>query len=259
MMLVKWSLFLGTLPYVFAVMAVRLGLQHAFGFNGLVDFGDLATVLTAGVFLIGFMLSGVMSDYKESEKLPAELACSLENLANHIASARMHNPGKEVDAAVASYKALYAVIIEWLHRKKQATDVLDAINVNSNDLRILDPLSKYAGSGLKEMGALRKIVVRIYVISRTNFLDSGYALLELLVATVLVSAVVAKFHSTLTEYILLTVLPLVYVYMYRLIRDLDDPFEYSHDGKRGAAEVDLFPITEAEARVQRILADRPAG
>jgi hypothetical protein len=39
--------------------------------------------------------------------------------------------------------------------------------------------------------------------------------------------------------------------MLRLIRDIDDPFEYGPDlERRGAAEVDLFPLTEFMARAR---------
>ena len=49
---------------------------------------------------------------------------------------------------------------------------------------------------------------------------------------------------------------MMFVYVVRLIRDVDDPFEYSADGKpQGAAEVDLFPLTDYRQR----LAQRPGG
>jgi hypothetical protein len=48
------------------------------------------------------------------------------------------------------------------------------------------------------------------------------------------------------------VLTLIYIYMLRLIRDVDDPFDYSTDGKRkGGAEVELFPIEEYRERLAK--------
>ena len=36
--------------------------------------------------LLGFLLSGVLADYKESERLPGELAASLETMADEAAT-----------------------------------------------------------------------------------------------------------------------------------------------------------------------------
>ena len=37
-------------------------------------------IVAANVFLMGFLLSGTLSDFKESERLPGELSACLENL-----------------------------------------------------------------------------------------------------------------------------------------------------------------------------------
>ena len=36
------------------------------------------------VFLMGFLLSGVLADYKESERLPGELAASIETITDEV-------------------------------------------------------------------------------------------------------------------------------------------------------------------------------
>ncbi len=38
-------------------------------------------IVAANVFLMGFLLNGVLSDFKESERLPGELSACLENLS----------------------------------------------------------------------------------------------------------------------------------------------------------------------------------
>jgi hypothetical protein len=97
---------------------------------------------------------------------------------------------------------------------------------------------------------VRRAVSRIDVISRTGFLPPAYALLETLLAMILGLMMVAKFKSTVAEFVLVPFVSLVNIYMLRLIRDIDDPFDFAPDGsKRGGAEVDLFPITEYRSRL----------
>ena len=42
----------------------------------------VATIITANVFILGFLLTGVLSDYKESERLPGELSISMGAIAD---------------------------------------------------------------------------------------------------------------------------------------------------------------------------------
>ncbi len=57
--MLKWRLMLTTLPYVAAILAAKIFLQYVLGFGGLVDFSDVGIVLTAGVFLLGFLFLSV--------------------------------------------------------------------------------------------------------------------------------------------------------------------------------------------------------
>ncbi|MDT5188609.1 MAG: hypothetical protein QOI28_860, partial [Mycobacterium sp.] len=42
----------------------------------------LTGVIAAEVFIVGFMLAGTTGDFKEAERLPGELAASLETVAD---------------------------------------------------------------------------------------------------------------------------------------------------------------------------------
>src|SRR5687767_2350199 len=81
-----------TLPFVAVVLLIKVGLQFGIQFEGVLEFSDVGLVLTGGVFLMGFMLAGTMADYKESEKLPGTLACSLENIEEFFDQATVGRP-----------------------------------------------------------------------------------------------------------------------------------------------------------------------
>jgi hypothetical protein len=59
-------------------------LVHRLGLDVLELSPLLSSLVAATVFLLGFLLKGVLSDYKESEKLPGELSTSLFLLAKEI-------------------------------------------------------------------------------------------------------------------------------------------------------------------------------
>ena len=64
-----------------------------------------------------------------------------------------------------------------------------------------------------------------------------------LVLSVLTLLVIAQYKAGLAAwgYIIISFVSLIYSYLWRLVKDVDDPFEYSPSGERtGAAEVELF-------------------
>ena len=45
--------------------------------------------------------------------------------------------------------------------------------------------------------------------------------------------------------------------MVRLIKDIDDPFEYEEGGQKGCSEVELFPLLEYRERLKAKLEGLP--
>jgi hypothetical protein len=252
---IKWKLMLTTLPFVLVVVGLKAGLEYGAGFPGVVDFGEVGLVLTGGVFLIGFMLAGVMTDFKESEKIPADLACSLETIDEtftHVAAAKPN-----VDLATLRRGLLDTVnhLLSWMHGLTPLETMFAKLSALAVHCQALEKAgaTPYSIRALNEVHGVRRIVSRMSVISRTSFIQSGYALLDTITAVILGLLMIAKFKSPLAEFVLVAFVALIYIYMIRLIRDIDDPFEYEPGGIRGAAEVDLVVLQEYRERLSQAL------
>ena len=82
----KWHLAIKIIPLLIIIFVLKM-LFHHYGLE-VIALNALFTSLIGGViFLIGFLINGVISDYKESEKLPGELACSLEVIHDELSIA----------------------------------------------------------------------------------------------------------------------------------------------------------------------------
>jgi uncharacterized membrane protein len=247
----KWKIMREALPYVLGAVALKLLLEFAASFPGAVDFPDVAPVLTGGVFLLGFMLAGTMADFKEAEKLPGEIACTLETIEETLAQAGL---GAPVDVAAARRAVLDAAVsvLDWLYRKighdemfRRLEHLRDAIGEASRAGG-----AQGAAKALGELHGLRRLVTRVGVISRTGFIAAGYALLETMAGAIFGALMISRFKSILAEILVVGFVSLIFVYMIKLIRDIDDPFEYDETGETtGAAEVEIFPIIEFRDRV----------
>ncbi len=250
--MLKWKLMFTTLPYVLIIIAAKFSLGRFLGFEGVIEFGDIGMLLTGGIFLIGFMLAGTLADYKESEKLPAEIACTLETIEETLLQAAKNRT--EENARNLRRIVLEAAdrIHDWFYKKVE----IDAVHRSLGKLAetIADPevggATPIGVRALNEINVLRKAVTRIHVISKTGFLSSGYAILETLTAIIIAVLLIAKFKSPIAEMILVFFVPLIYIYLLRLIRDIDDPFEYDENGSKNADEVQLFPIEEYQERLR---------
>lgn len=250
--MLKWKLMLTTLPIVAAVVALRYVLENHFGLAGLVDFADVSAVLAAAAFLVGFLLAGTMSDYKESERLPSELVTTLETLDDLIAVSSIR-PGFDPQAARATLIALGERIADWFAGKTDVAAVQDAIDAMLPHYQSIDRSGStpHANRSIVFTNALRRLVGRIDVIRRTGFLPTAYAIVQTMVAIVVALTLFSRFKTPVAEYTLIVCITLIYVYMLRLIADVDDPFDYAADlERRGAAEVELFPLQEFLVRAR---------
>ena len=120
----------GLLLRAFAVAVAALALKwvmHAQDWE-LVSVSPLfSAIVAADVFLMGFLLSGVWSDYKESEKLPGELASSLEALADEAVSIRaVENPARGTEL-LAALSELSHTIEESVRRRRQTEQLMERL------------------------------------------------------------------------------------------------------------------------------------
>ncbi|GMU63276.1 MAG: hypothetical protein IT380_23555 [Myxococcales bacterium] len=252
----KWRLMITTLPFVAGVTVLKLVLDKVVGFTGVVEFSDVGIVLTGGVFLLGFMLAGTMADYKEAEKIPGEVATTLETIEEIFVLAATGRPALKLPELRRQVLGLVDDIKAWVLKKKATAEMFAAMTRMTGTIRQLEGsgAGPYASRAVPQVLMLRKNLQRIDVISKTGFLPPAYALLEVLLAMILALLLVAKFKSLIAEVILVPFVTLVNVYMLRLIKDVDDPFDYQPDGShKGGAEVEFYPLDDYRERLAKRL------
>jgi hypothetical protein len=254
----KWKLMLSTFPIVLALLAAKLFLEFVLGFEGLIDFSDVGIILTAGVFLIGFLLAGTMADYKEAEKLPADLSCTLEAIEEIFVLAATDRPALDLTALRRELLALTDAIRDWLMRIRSTPEVYAAMTRLSEVLQQLERAGAgpYASRAVPQLLMVRRSVSRIDVIVRTGFLPPAYALLEVLIVMIISLMMIARFKSTVAESLLVPFVALVNIYMLRLIKDVDNPFDFKAGARdQNSGEVALFPLDEYRERLATRVGD----
>ena len=243
----KWSIAFRILPIV-AFVAILKFLSHAYEFE-FMELNALFTSLVAGtIFLIGFLITGVLSDYKESEKIPSELSSTLKSLFDDTYTIFK---GKNSDTArqfIEYQKSFINSLNDWFYKKERTNSIINKISLMNDFFVSLDREGIQPNYIIKmktEQNTIRKIILRIDTIRDTGFVGSAYAIVEAMWIAIAFGLIIIKiepFYASLFFTILVTFL---ISYMFLLIKDLDNPFDYSTKGESGT-EISLKPIRDFE-------------
>jgi len=251
--MVKWKLMITTLPITLFILLLKFGITHGLHYEGLVKFSEIGIVITGGVFLIGFMLAGTIADYKESEKIPAELACAIETIEDTVLLGHSFKGGYDLSQVRKQLNEVTESIINWFKHGGSEEDVFRRINSITSIALTMEKagIGAIAARVTGEQHNLRKLFSRVNVIKKTGFLVTGYALLEVLTVVIIVLMLVSKFENETISIIIISFITQIFIYMLRLIRDVDEPFEYSPAGKVRASDIDLFPLLDYDVRAKK--------
>lgn len=256
-------LLLQVLP-VAAVMVLLKWLYDLSAFKHLELSPLLAGVIAAEVFIVGFILSGTAADFKEAERLPGEVVGGLESIADECLIMDEELKLPEARQCVSLLADIGVSIRQWLLGGDGFDDVLGLLR-RLNPLFIVFAPKIQAGftTRLKgEQANIRRLVIRMDTIRRTSYVSAGYLIAEVTGLMILVLLLITDVGQLAPTLLVVGVITYLLVYAIAMIRDIDNPFEY-HNGKPGAADVDLGVLESCERRLRGLAAamgsDRGVG
>ena len=196
-----------------------------------------------------------MADFKESEKLPGEIASNLEAIEDHMLLAirtYKSSEGKELnkDKLYLSLLELTNSVLNWFKScDKDSKTIYTAIRKINEIAYYLFKVGaeKDAAKGIQDnINQLRKNVTRAYYIARTDFLAPAYILLLSIVSCVITLLLMCKFKTPMAGYMVTGLVSFIFIYLVQLIKGLDDPFDYGLDD----VNVDLLPMERFKSRIE---------
>lgn len=253
----KWSIAFRIMPLVIFIGVLKLA-AHLFSFE-LMELNALFTSLVAGtIFLIGFLISGVLTDYKESEKIPSELSSSLKTLFDDAYTVYKSKNSAAALELIKYQKIFISSLFDWLYKKERTSSVLRQIG-NLNDFFIeMEKEGIQANYIIKmknEQVNIRKIILRIDTIRDTEFVGSAYTIVETMGFLIAIGLVIIKIEPFYASLFFTMVVTFLISYMFYLIKDLDNPFDYSVNGESGT-EISLKPIHDLELELHDFNLDK---
>jgi hypothetical protein len=212
-------------------------------------------LVASEVVLMGFLLNGVLMDYKESEKIPAELAAALECLATEARSVRDRHPEVEVTGALALLVGFGTDLLVWMKDAGPLATLLnrlDAVQLSIERLGVCNAAPLQARL-LLELATIRRAVYRVEVIRETTFIPTVYGMAYIgtgLLTGGLLFTEIEPFGESL---FFIGAISFLLIKLLLLIADLDNPF--SSGQSMSVENVSLLSLDLALQRLNRIVED----
>ena len=247
----KWGLSFRVIPFVVIVVLLKFG-AHYFGFELLSLSPLMGALISANVFLIGFLISGVLSDYKESEKLPREMACSLEVIVDESTIVSTNKKNHVPEELVDHVRLLTGSLISWFHKKERTTDLLGKVSALNSFFLALEPLTQanFIARLKQEQSSLRRIITRIHTIRETDFNPAGYAIAEILSTILCLGLIFTRMDPYYESVFFVAFVSFVLIYMVLLIKELDNPFSHYEENTL-TENVSLKPLYDLQQRLSQ--------
>ena len=251
-----WSIAIRVAPLVVVVLLAKLVINH-FDWDT-VQLNPLHTGLVAGnIFLIGFLLSGTLTDFKESERLPGELAGRAETIADECQILYRDTGAEPARKCLEHVGRLAQALNAWLGRGASVEEPLERIEELNDFFLAFQPLTQpnFIVRLKQEQATLRLLVIRINTIKETSFVGAGYVIAGITSVLLVIALLIADIATLGAELFLIGAITFLVSYLVLLTRDLDNPFDYDGHRKQGSAEVSLAPLQYLERRMARELQD----
>jgi hypothetical protein len=244
----KWGLIFKAFGITLSLLVVRLVFDYL-NFD-ILSVTNLITAFIGGaIFTIAIIFAGTLTDYKESEKIPSEIATSIRTFYSDLDLVRV--PDKTLVPRMQENTAALMRVINTNFRKnvwsmENMDSAVDTINADIARLVDLNIAPNYIIKLKTEMTNIDRISHRVKTIAETSFIPAAYAISELAAAGVIILLFFVKLDPFYEGLVLFTVLSMLLIALLLLIRDMDNPFEV---GKKTYADIDLFLLWNLEKKL----------
>ena len=249
----RWRVVASTAVIVLGIVVIKLlvaGFELEF-----ISLSPLFTsVLAGGVFVLGLIVAGTLADYKEAERVPAEITAALTNIHDDCAAFKQAFPDFDLERLEDTEVHIVASFLDDLAADTDSTRTLEAINDLNAMFLELDRVgvqATYTSRLRNEQSALRRHVLRVYHVQRTEFLPSATLLIQAIVAIIITVLVFMEIEPTYEAAIILGFISFFFISLLRLLRIMDRPF---HIEERTDDDVSLFLLRNFVDRLNRSLA-----
>jgi hypothetical protein len=227
------------------LLAARYGVDQA-GWQFVTAGPLLTAVVSGGIFVAALVAAGTLTDYKESERVPAEMVAALSSILTDGRAFKKEKPLFDLAGLEQRLRTVVTTLKSDLVSpgSRACLDAINSLSESFADMDRLEVVATYISRLRGEQATARKIVLRVYHIQETEFVPSAYTLIWTILLLAVGVLTFTKSEGESEGYVLLGAIYFFLIYLARLLRILDTPFQ---PGGRTTDDVDLKLFDEFAA------------
>ena len=230
-----YRIFLVSVSMAILVVALKYVL-HILGFEPVEQSSLHNGVISSVTFVIGFLLSATIADYKESERMPSEFAAQVENMYDDAASIYQNYPTFDIEGFRSQmYKIATGFTKDARRRSYGLLPYFAEMEKGGVPANFIVKLKQ------QQMALLRSRH-RVNYIQRIKFIPSATILARSIVIVLIALLLVTDINPFYGGLVMIGLISFILIYMLILIRVISTPF---HKAGRTQDDVSLFLIKDA--------------
>jgi len=241
----KWGLIIKAAGITGVLLLVRLVFDYL-NYDVLSLTNLITAFISGAIFTIAIVFAGVLTDFKESEKIPGEIATSIRTIYSDLTLIRVQD--KEIISRMQGkvYRLLVTINTNFRNNTWNLKEIDNTIDLFVEEISRLVDMNvppQYTVKLKNELGTIDRLSHRVMTIAETSFIPAAYAISELAAAGVIILLFFVKLDPLYEGLVLFTVLCMLLAALLLLIKDMDNPFEV---GRGSHADIDLFLLWDLE-------------
>lgn len=237
----------------FLIMLPVVGLKYLFHELQweVVTLGSFHTsVITGAFFVLGFILSATIADYKESERIPAEVASIIQTMHDDAVTIHQQYPKFKLKPFTSKMLHIARSFVSDVRDKKIEThEDIHSLNASFLDMERAGVPANFIVKLKQQQAQLLRALLRVSYIQRIRFVPSATILARVVVILAITMVLLTEVEPFYSGLFLLAIISLVIIYVSRLIDVISTPFQ---KGGRTKDDVSMFLINQTIQRLEQL-------
>lgn len=209
------------------------------------------SVLTGAFFVLGFILSATIADYKESEKIPAEIASAVHNMYDDAVSIHDQYPKFSMTGFTRKLHRIAASVGEDM--RNRSYDTQEDISALSEEFLAMERAGVPANFIVKlkqQQAQLSRVLLRVAYIQRIRFVPSAMILARCVTALSLLLIMITEIEPFYGGLAVVAIIAVIFAYVLQLIELISVPF---HPEGKTRDDVSMFLVEHVRRRLEKVL------
>ena len=213
-----------------------------------IDLGSLHSAIVSGAtFVIGFILSATIADYKESERIPSDFATQIEDMAFDATAIHASYPKFDLEGFITQLERAARGFVKDVRTKSyDARKDIHGLSVYFAEMEKAKVPPNFVVKLKQQQTALLRSRNRVSYIQRIKFIPSATILARSIVVLVILTLLFTNVDGGV---MIVGLISFVLIYMLILINVISTPF---HTAGKTKDDVSLFLVNEVAESIKSI-------